>query len=37
MWHKQELGKFHAIPISETLLAGWPVTVANVNKSDFHV
>lgn len=37
MWHEQELGKFHAISISETLLARWPVTVASVNKSNFDV
>lgn len=37
MWHSQELGKFHVISISESLLARWPVTVANVNKSNFGV
>lgn len=37
MWHQQELGKFHAISISGTLLARWPITVANVNKSNFDV
>ena len=37
MWQEQELGKFHAISISETLLARWPVTVASVNKSNFDV
>lgn len=28
-------GKFHVISISGTLLARWPITVANINKSNF--
>lgn len=28
-------GKFHVISISGTLLARWPITVANINKSHF--